>query len=175
MNKPTDSRQTHFAPAGRDSRTTLQQEAERIHATPMLQRMIEAFGEAVVILNKRRQIVAANRTALEMVSHSLNDALGQRPGELLGCRHVTEGPDGCGTSRHCAVCGAVQAVLDSQRQRRSDHTRVSDCPRGAGRRSARSAGPRHDRLCRRRTVHDLLPERCQRRKTTRCPDADVLP
>ncbi len=51
-----------------------------------------------------------------MVSCSLDDAVGQRPGELLGCRHVSEGPDGCGTSRHCAVCGAVQAVLDSQRQ-----------------------------------------------------------
>ncbi len=54
MNKPTDSSTTHFAPAGRDSCEALRQHAEQIHATPMLQRMIEAFGEAVVILNKQR-------------------------------------------------------------------------------------------------------------------------
>lgn len=43
--------------------------------------------------------------------------LGLRPGEMLGCIHVPEGPDGCGTSKACARCGAVLAILASQGSR----------------------------------------------------------
>ena len=105
---------THFAPAGRDTAEQLRQKEVLVRATPLLQQTIDAIGEAVVILNQRRQVVAANRTALEMFARPPDEAMGKRPGELLGCRHATEGPDGCGTSTSCAVCGAVQAVLESQ-------------------------------------------------------------
>jgi len=57
---------THFAPAGRDTAEQLRQKEVLVRATPLLQQTIDAIGEAVVILNQRRQVVAANRTALEM-------------------------------------------------------------------------------------------------------------
>ena len=87
-----------------------------VKATPLLQQTIDAIGEAVVILNQNRQIVAVNRTALELFSRPLEEAIGRRPGELLGCLHAAEGPDGCGTSQNCSVCGAVRAVLESQQE-----------------------------------------------------------
>jgi signal transduction histidine kinase len=40
--------------------------------------------------------------------------LTKRPGEVVGCVRPKEGPDGCGTSRYCTTCGAVEAILDSQ-------------------------------------------------------------
>ncbi len=107
---------THYAPAGRDTVEQLLHKGVLVRATPLLQQTIDAIGEAVVILNQHRQVVAANRTAMEMFARPPEETMGRRPGELLGCQHATEGPDGCGTSTHCAVCGAVQAVLESQNQ-----------------------------------------------------------
>ncbi len=37
-----------------------------------------------------------------------------RPGEALACTRSAEGPDGCGTGRHCSVCGAFLAIVDSR-------------------------------------------------------------
>ena len=49
-----------------------------------------------------------------MADHEL---LEKRPGEVVQCVRSREGPGGCGTSRYCAACGAVNAILESQTQR----------------------------------------------------------
>jgi hypothetical protein len=36
----------------------------------------------------------------------------------VGCIRAAQGPDGCGTSPHCATCGAVDAILQSQAHQR---------------------------------------------------------
>ncbi len=120
-NQLSEKPETYFAPAGRDSLDELRRRADVVRATPLLMQTIDALGEAVVILNERRQVVAANQIALGLFSRSLDQTIGQRPGELLGCQHVAEGPDGCGTSLNCSVCGAVDALLKSQ----STHDRVT--------------------------------------------------
>lgn len=81
----------------------------------MLQHTIDAMPDAVLILNGRRQIVGANRRLLQMLECSFSQVLGRRLGELLGCKNAACGPDACGTSRVCSLCGAVNAVLDCQR------------------------------------------------------------
>jgi len=55
----------------------------------------------------QRLLKAFNVTNPEML-------LGLRPGEAMGCIHFSDGPDGCGTAKNCAVCGAVLAILASQ-------------------------------------------------------------
>ena len=50
-----------------------------------------------------------------MLDCSLDEVLGKRPGELVGCKNAAAGPDGCGTSPECVTCGAVNAILASQR------------------------------------------------------------
>ncbi|MBL6928525.1 MAG: HAMP domain-containing histidine kinase [Rhodospirillales bacterium] len=79
---------------------------------------LENIQEMVLILNRERQIVFANRRFLEFRGDD-NAALvfGLRPGEAVECIHALadDTPAGCGTSEFCETCGAVNAILESQR------------------------------------------------------------
>jgi signal transduction histidine kinase len=70
---------------------------------------------SVVLLNQRRQIVAANAALLRTLNAKKDEVIGKRPGEVLRCIHAHQGPDGCGTAESCAFCDAVNTVLESQR------------------------------------------------------------
>jgi hypothetical protein len=77
--------------------------------------VLEAVTGFVLILNKNRQILAANREFLDSLERSEPGCLiGLRPGEALNCIHFTEGADGCGTSKHCRSCGSMLAILAAQ-------------------------------------------------------------
>ncbi len=106
---------TYFAPAGRDEPQELEHKLALVASIPLLQRTIDAMSDLVVILNGRRQVVAANQRLLEMLDCGLSAVLGKRLGELMGCKNATQGPDGCGTAPDCSLCGAVEAILESQR------------------------------------------------------------
>ena len=68
------------------------------------------------VIDKNRQIVYANNEFLSLLGiNSLESVLGKRPGEVISCIHSAEEPSGCGTSRACAYCGAVNAILESQK------------------------------------------------------------
>ena len=74
--------------------------------------VLDNVPDAVLILNRYRQVVYANRALAEI--HGLEDvaiAYGRRPGELLACEHAANCSGGCGTSETCAQCGALQAIL----------------------------------------------------------------
>lgn len=45
---------------------------------------------------------------------NLNTLIGKRPGEAVFCIHAIEAPGGCGTTKFCTVCGAVNAILEAQ-------------------------------------------------------------
>jgi nitrogen-specific signal transduction histidine kinase len=107
---------TYFAPAGRDSGEDFRRKTQRVQDAPFLQRALDAMPSMVMVLNDNRQIVAANETLLAVLNTTMCDVLSKRPGEAVGCMRAKEGPDGCGTARHCATCGAVNAILESQTQ-----------------------------------------------------------
>ena len=69
-----------------------------------------------MILNSNRQIVAANELLLRTLNVAISQIIEERPGEAVGCIRAKDGPDGCGTSHHCANCGAVNAILGSYDQ-----------------------------------------------------------
>jgi signal transduction histidine kinase len=81
----------------------------------------EFFGAVpgiIAILDNNRQVVYANDEFIaSMGSKSLEALLGKRPGEAISCIHSTEEHYGCGTAEACSVCGAVNAILESQRTR----------------------------------------------------------
>jgi signal transduction histidine kinase len=80
------------------------------------------------VINKNRQIVYANNELLSMLGiKSLEPILGKRAGEVLSCMHAAEEPFGCGTSRSCPYCGAVNIILESQRtgQRSMNEAHIS--------------------------------------------------
>jgi signal transduction histidine kinase len=107
---------THFAPASRQESVELSLAAAAIARVPLLWEVLNAIPCMVLVLNHQRQIVAANDAALQTLQTTVPDLIGKRPGEAVACIRAHEGPGGCGTSRHCMTCGAVQAILGSQQQ-----------------------------------------------------------
>ena len=104
---------TYHAPPQRAERNQLMRLAEAIRAHPLIATLLDAQLEIAMILNENRQIVFANRALLQALDVTDAEAvLGQRPGEAVGCAYARALPGGCGTSEHCRVCGAVNAILD---------------------------------------------------------------
>ena len=115
-----ESPATHFAPAGRADAADLRRLAEASLNDPVVQTILDAVGGFILILNEQRQVLSANKEVLDALEiREMDSILGLRPGEVLDCEYSTEGPDGCGTSRHCQPCGAVIAILAAQAQKRS--------------------------------------------------------
>lgn len=74
--------------------------------------LLRASGGLVAILNEQRQIIAINDSFLSALGiEDAGAALGLRPGEAIHCVHARDMPGGCGTSRHCATCGAAIAIV----------------------------------------------------------------
>lgn len=101
-----------FAPAGRAAPAELRDQEDAV-AGSAAALAFGAAGESILVLNRQRQIVAANGEVAEALGSGEASLVGLRPGEALGCVHAWEEPGGCGTSRPCAGCGAVLAILAS--------------------------------------------------------------
>jgi signal transduction histidine kinase len=104
---------TQFAPAERATPGELTEQAHAVRGHAILEEVLSALPDPVLVLNQNRQIVFANRAVLELVRQSEDDVEGMRPGELLGCMHAFETPGGCGTTESCSVCGVVRTILDA--------------------------------------------------------------
>jgi signal transduction histidine kinase len=115
---------TCFAPAKREQSEQVRTENQHFSAIPRLQELLNAFQTAAVILNESHQIVAANQRVCRLLNRRQDELLGMSPGEAFNCIHWREGDCGCGTSRSCETCGAVQAILNSQRQGGED---IQEC------------------------------------------------
>ncbi len=74
----------------------------------------DALPNMIMALNCHRQVVFANQAIVSFLGHNdVEELLGRRPGEALGCVNAVAHSGGCGTSRHCHSCGAVVAVLSA--------------------------------------------------------------
>ena len=132
---------TMFAPAERAAPEVVQRQHDQLAALPFVRAFLDAAPAMTVVLNAQRQIVFANRAFADFVGRKgveellgagVGDpgqngdsaVLGRRPGEAVGCIHscLTEG--GCGTTVFCRNCGAVNAILNSQRKHAPD---VQEC------------------------------------------------
>jgi nitrogen fixation/metabolism regulation signal transduction histidine kinase len=114
LSAPNAAPDTWFAPAGRSPADAIDRDAAQLQGATLLQAATEAMPVMTVILNGHRQIVAANHAVTETLNIDAAALLGKRPGEVIGCTHCNEGPDGCGTAKCCSNCGAVLAILESQ-------------------------------------------------------------
>jgi signal transduction histidine kinase len=108
--------ETFFAPAGRAAKDLMHDQSQAIKQADFVAILLDAMPTLAMILNEHRQIAGVNNHLLQ--AFAIKDAdllIGRRPGEALGCIHSDKGPDGCGTAINCSVCGAVKAILDSQK------------------------------------------------------------
>ncbi|HET6420383.1 MAG TPA: ATP-binding protein [Geobacteraceae bacterium] len=118
MNEMNAVPSTYFAPAGRSPGKVLGLLRGKILVERLLAPMLDAIPDCTLILNRERQILAANGRMLELSGLAESELIGRRPGEALNCIHANDGPDGCTTGVHCSTCGAVLAILQSQEQNR---------------------------------------------------------
>ena len=115
-----DAVEEYFAWMGRDGVEELQRAATFLRGVPLLQDILDAMPVAVLVLNDKGQIVLMNRHWGRSTGDGTDCSLGKRYGELLGCIHTPEGSDGCGTSAHCADCGAFASILAGRQSQRQE-------------------------------------------------------
>jgi K+-sensing histidine kinase KdpD len=119
---------SHYASAERSSKNSIKQNFEFLESDKMFLDMFASISGVAAILDENRQIVYANEDLLNLLGvGSLETILGKRPGEVVSCIHSSENPNGCGTAEACRYCGAVNAILTSQRtnQKSTNETRIT--------------------------------------------------
>lgn len=104
---------TQFAPAERGTPEQIEAQVAVWESQTLLKRILDSCSFPIVALNEQRQMVCWNRAMVALLGTEAGVA-GKRHGEALFCIHARETAGGCGTTEHCAACGAIQAILDAQ-------------------------------------------------------------
>lgn len=103
---------TFFAPAERKPVDVVQRQADYFKQVPLTHTFLNAAMNYLFVLNAQRQIVMASENVLGLVpDKTMDQIIGLRPGEALGCIHAHECVSGCGTSQFCRQCGVVKVIL----------------------------------------------------------------
>ena len=90
---------------------TVRQQAARFQAMGEVCQLFNALPHPLLILNRQREIVFANRTLLNLLGCvELDCVLGLRPGDVLDCEHAWDHGPGCGKTEACEACGAARAI-----------------------------------------------------------------
>ncbi len=107
--------ETEFAPAERADEELLKKQISIVSDKSAVREIFDAMPVFVAILNKQRQMIYANKAFRDYFeANKIYEYDGKRPGEAVKCVHASETPGGCGTTKSCSVCGAVNAILLSQ-------------------------------------------------------------
>ncbi len=112
---PDVGQETYFAPTERADPAELKALSSFAIDDPIAQIVLESVAGYLMILNSKRQVLAANEELLEALEIEHSDTLlGDRPGEVFDCVNAIIAPSGCGTDRKCSYCGAVLSIMASQ-------------------------------------------------------------
>ncbi len=85
--------------------------------------LFDFIKEIIIVTNKDRQIIYANKAMLSFISaKSADDITGLKPGEAFQCVHACSGKYSCGASEYCDQCGSVFSLLAGQQ----GHARFHD-------------------------------------------------
>ncbi len=107
---------TKYTPAERLSEEEVKRQVMIFDHNETLNEFLGRIPAIFIIVNKYRQVVYMNKGALEFTGlGGLTTIIGKRPGEMLGCIHSQDEEGECGTSEACTYCGAVNAVIESQK------------------------------------------------------------
>lgn len=111
---------TYFASWERASDDDMVVAADSVAHDPVVRAMLEIVEGDLLLLDSHRQVLATNQRFLERIGCTdPSDIIGLRPGDCLSCAHEPAAPSGCGTGRACRSCGAVLAIVASQRAGRA--------------------------------------------------------
>lgn len=111
---------TRYASATRYVNGQLENQANLVLKNSQLVSFVESISQMVLILNKYRQVIYANKGYKDFCKSINKDPiLGKRLGEIFNCQNAFNTNGGCGTSSNCKNCGAVNAIIESQKGKRS--------------------------------------------------------
>jgi len=115
MSNTSENAKTEFASAKRAGELSTSAQNQMFNRVEVLNKLLNVTSSMVAILNKERQIVYANKLFFKNLgAANLNTLIGKRPGEAVFCMHAINSTGGCGTTKFCTVCGAVNAILEAQ-------------------------------------------------------------
>lgn len=115
---------TRYPLSCQSTKEEIEREHSRLSSITLLKDMLESYPDAVVVLNKYRQIVAMNKKMEEFSDLKREELLGSRPGDAIFCVNRSIGHSGCGSSQFCQVCGANRAIAQCQLDEKSQ---VQEC------------------------------------------------
>lgn len=108
---PEERLPTRYLPAELAAPPEVERQRRVIEASPLVTEMLDGMLNFVLVLNRQRQAVFANRPLREfLAAHGITGLIGKRMGNLVGCKHPPEAEGGCGTTEACTRCGAAQAL-----------------------------------------------------------------
>jgi hypothetical protein len=104
---------TEHASGKRSGKQEINSQFEKIESISYLKDFINSLPYSVMVLNDNRQIIFSNKDFVEQLDEKdLNQVLGKRTGEAVSCIHANDCEGGCGTSRNCKHCGAVNTITE---------------------------------------------------------------
>ncbi len=107
---------TSYAPALRYTNGQLALQHNLIAQNELIVKLINSISQMVLVLNKHRQIVYSNSSFSQFFKiKDIEKILGKRTCEIMSCTNAFRTKAGCGTSEFCKSCGAVNAILESQK------------------------------------------------------------
>ena len=107
---------TGLAPPERAPEREIRRQSKEFSAISFLREILNAVPNIVLVLNKERQVIFANKPLLEFLGRQdPSTVAGMRPGEVFDCIHARETQGGCGTTEFCRTCGTTRAILTSQK------------------------------------------------------------
>ena len=108
---------TFYAPPERKGKNEIEEEKHFVEDYGYLKDVFNAMPDVAVVLNDKRQIIYANEGLLSILPYKdYHEVIGSRPGEAIDCIHSNLSEGGCGTTEACRFCGAVNAILQSNRE-----------------------------------------------------------
>ncbi len=84
-----------------------------------LKTVIDNLLSAVIVLNRDRKIVLANRMAAFFADKSREELIGLRGGETYNCVHARNLAGGCGSGPECKNCEVRQIISQTLKDRSS--------------------------------------------------------
>ncbi len=103
-----------FKPGLKSPAAIVSEQAESLLQSDLFPELLIDAPNIIMILNRHRQVVYLNRNPVSDNDALYDEALGQRPGECLGCINIDKGELGCASSAFCRVCGFNLALQDSE-------------------------------------------------------------
>ena len=80
-----------------------------------LHNFINTVPYAAAILTPDRRALFTNNSLLNKYGfNNIEQVMGKRPGEIIGCLHAINNDNQCGVSQNCKVCGALAALKKTQ-------------------------------------------------------------